>query len=124
MLSRQERDRLEKLEGSVEELTQKITRAEARSEVYESQYAALLSTHTEALEVFKEVARQYTDGLSRARATIKDLEQANAQASMPLRQTPLHKTEEEEDLEFQLDHGVLSMSQYNEALRAAGLADD
>lgn len=124
MLSRQERDRVEKLERGAEELARRLDRAEARAEVYESQYASLLSAHTEALEVFKEVASQYTDGLSRARATISELSAANQEMSQPLRQSPLHKTEEEEDLEFQLDHGVLNLTQYNEALRNAGLADD
>src|SRR5688572_10062957 len=111
--SRRERDRVDKLESGVEELAQRIGRAEARAEVYESQYAALLTTHNEALKSFQKVADQYTEGLTRARSTIKDLEAVNSQLSQPFRSTPLHKTEEEEDLEFQLDQGVLSMSQYN-----------
>ena len=124
MLSRHERERVEKLESGIEELARRIDRAEARAEVYESQYAALLSTHQEAIKAFEKVADQYTDGLTRARATIAELSATNEQLSQPFRNTPLHKTEEEEDLEFQLDRGLLNMEQFNEALRSAGLADD
>lgn len=124
MLSRHERERVEKLESGIEELARRIDRAEARAEVYESQYAALLSTHQEAIKAFEKVADQYTDGLTRARQTISELSAENSQLSQPFRNTPLHKTEEEEDLEFQLDTGALSLTQYNEALRMAGLADD
>lgn len=123
MLSRHERDRVERLERVAEELTRRIDRAEAQTEVYKSQFDSLLATHTEALEVFKRVADQYTDGLARARETISELQAAQS-APPVFRNGPLHKTEEEEDLEFQLDHGVLNLTQYNEALRAAGLADD
>lgn len=123
MFSRHERERVEALERGVEELARRVDRAEARAEVFESQYASLLSAHTSALEAFKKVADQYTDGLARARQTISEL-QATAEAPPTFRNGPLHKTEEEEDLEFQLDHGVLNLTQYNEALRAAGLADD
>ena len=123
MLSRHERDRVDEMESRIEELARRVDRAEARSEVYESQYAALLSTHKEALVAFQKVADQYTDGLSRARATIEELSKP-AEPQSAFQNRPLHKSEEEEDLEFQLDHGVLNLAQYNEALRAAGLSDD
>lgn len=123
MLSRHERERVDKLERVAEELVRRIDRAEAQAEVFRSQYDSLLATHNEALKAFQAVAAQYTDGLSRARQTINELQATNSQLSQPFRNAPLHKTEEEEDLEFQLDHGVLSMTEYNEALRAAGLAD-
>jgi hypothetical protein len=123
MLSRHERDRVDGMESRIEELARRVDRAEARSEVYESQYAALLSTHNEALKAFQKVADQYTDGLSRARETIAELSKP-AEPQSAFQNRPLHKSEEEEDLEFQLDHGVLNLAQYNEALRAAGLSDD
>lgn len=138
MFTRFLREKVEKNERGLDDLTQRVNalereidRSEAQAEAYRTtiamlreEQAMLVSAHQDALRAFQKVADQYTEGLTRARHTIQELESANAQMATPFRNTPLHKSEEEEDLEFQLDHGVIDMSQYNEALRAAGLADD
>lgn len=138
MLSRHEREKMERLGAELSEVTAKadsiseqVSSLVAQREAYEralliaeDKYDRLLASHQELIKSFQKVADQYTDGLTRARQTISELSATQQQLSQPFRNTPLHKTEEEEDLEFQLDHGVLSMSEYNEALRAAGLADD
>lgn len=137
MLSRHEREKVESLGAELKVVTAKadaisaeVSSLVAQREAYEralliaeDKYDRLLASHQELIKSFQKVADQYTDGLSRARATINELSAAQA-APPTFRNGPLHKSEEEEDLEFQLDHGVLSMSEYNEALRAAGLADD
>jgi hypothetical protein len=138
MLSRHEREKMERLGAELKEVTaradsisEQVSSLVAQREAYEralliaeDKYDRLLASHQELIKSFQKVADQYTDGLTRARATINELSATTQQLSQPFRNTPLHKTEEEEDLEFQLDHGVLSMTEYNEALRAAGLADD
>ena len=131
MFSRHERDRLQNLEAIVRGLEQEFVKADAQRESFEralliaeDKYDRLLATHTDAIRAFQKVAAQYTDGLTRARETISELSVREQQATQAFRNTPLHMSEEEEDLEFQLDHGVIDMSQYNEALRMAGLADD
>lgn len=120
---------LEDLAARVQTLEREIDRSEAQAEAYRTtiamlreEQAMLVSAHQEAIMAFKKVSDQYTEGLSRARETISELQAA--QTAPVFRNTPLHKSEEEEDLEFQLDRGVINMTQYNEALRAAGLADD
>ena len=137
MFSRHEREKMESLGAELKAVTAKadaisaeVSSLVAQREAYEralliaeDKYDRLLASHQELIKSFQKVADQYTDGLSRARQTINELSATTQQMSQPFRNTPLHKTEEEEDLEFQLDHGVLSMSEYNEALRAAGLAD-
>ena len=138
MFTRLRREKVEKHERGLDDLTQRVNalereidRSEAQAEAYRTiiamlreEQATLVSAHQDAIRAFQKVADQYTEGLTRARNTIHELESANTQMATPFRNTPLHKTEEEEDLEFQLDHGVIDMTQYNEALRAAGLADD
>jgi predicted RNase H-like nuclease (RuvC/YqgF family) len=137
MLSRHEREKVEKIERGLEDLASRVQtlermndRLEAQAEAYRTtiamlreEQAMLVSTHQDAIRAFSQVSAQYTDGLARARETIAELSAAEPQ-SAALQNRPLHKSEEEEDLEFQLDHGVLSLSEYNEALRAAGLSDD
>ena len=115
---------LEDLLSRVNTLERQIDRSEAQAEVYKNELAVLTSTHQNAIRAFELVAEQYTDGLVRARTTITELTEQSNELSRPFRNTPLHKTEEEEDLEFQLDHNVISMTEYNDALRAAGLADN
>ena len=136
MLSRHERDQVEKIERGLEDLASRVQtlerlndRLEAQAEAYRTtiamlreEQAMLVSTHQDAIRAFSQVSAQYTDGLARARETIAELSTAEPQSAFQNR--PLHKSEEEEDLEFQLDHGVLNLAQYNEALRAAGLSDD
>jgi predicted RNase H-like nuclease (RuvC/YqgF family) len=137
MLSRHEREKVEKIERGLEDLASRVQtlermndRLEAQAEAYRTtiamlreEQAMLVSTHQDAIRAFSQVSAQYTDGLARARETIAELSAAEPQ-SAALQNRPLHKSEEEEDLEFQLDHGVLNLAQYNEALRAAGLSDD
>ena len=138
MLSRHAREKMESLGAELTAVTAKadaiseqVSSLVAQREAYEralliaeDKYDRLLASHQELIKSFQKVADQYTDGLTRARATINELSATTQQLSQPFRNSPLHKTEEEEDLEFQLDHGVIDMSAYNEALRAAGLADD
>lgn len=138
MLSRHEREKMERLGAELTAVTAKadaisaeVSSLAAQREAYEralliaeDKYDRLLASHQELIKSFGKVADQYTEGLTRARQTITELSATQQQLATPFRNTPLHKTEEEEDLEFQLDHGVLDLSQYNEALRAAGLSDD
>jgi len=130
MISRDLRERLQSQESALQVLTLEITELKATRTAYErsllisdERYDRLLATHLEAINAFKAVAEQYTDGLARARATISSLEVTNSELAQPFSNKPLHMNEEEEDLSWQLDHGVLNMSQYNDALRAAGLGD-
>jgi predicted nucleic acid-binding Zn-ribbon protein len=137
MLSRHEREKVEKIERGLEDLASRVQtlermndRLEAQAEAYRTtiamlreEQAMLVSTHQDAIRAFSQVSAQYTDGLSRARETIAELSKP-AEPQSAFQNRPLHKSEEEEDLEFQLDHGVLNLAQYNEALRAAGLSDD
>lgn len=138
MLSRHEREKMDGLGADVKAITAKadaitaqVSSLVAQREAYEralliaeDKYDRLLAVHQDSIQAFQKVAAQYTDGLTRARETISELNQSSAQATQAFQNRPLHMSEEEEDLSFQLDHGVIDMSEYNEALRAAGLADD
>lgn len=130
MNSRDLREKVERQESEIQNLIRGQIEVKAMRETYErslllsdEKFDKLLTTHLEAIKAFQAVAEQYTDGLSRARQTISSLEETTTQMSQPFSNRPLHMNEEEEDLSWQLDHGVLSMTQYNEALRAAGLSD-
>ena len=86
-------------------------------------FADLLALHTEAHRSFQKVADQYTEGLERARDTIAELQAAPPTPAPIMRQEPLHMTEEEEDLEFALNTGSISLDRYNELIREAGLGN-
>lgn len=115
--SRYWRDKIEAVESRSAVNTADITALLARLQERDR----LLELHQEALKSFQKVADAYTEGLQRARQTIEEL-----QATPPpvfRANMPLHKSEEEEDLEFQLDAGVINLEEFNERLRELGVAD-
>ncbi len=130
MNSRDLREKVDRQESEIKDLVRGQIEVQAMREAYErslllsdEKFDRLLTTHLEAIKAFQAVAEQYTDGLARARATISSLEETNTSLAQPFSNRPLHMNEEEEDLSWQLDNGVLNLSQYNDALRAAGLGD-
>lgn len=107
----------------------KVAELERRIEVYEAKLSLVLglheslhTAHLSALDAFKTLASQYSDGLERAR---KIQEEAEAAIQNPAwAGQPLYTTEEEEDLRFHLDSGALDPAEFHEALRQAGIPTD
>ena len=106
------RDKVESLEREVVEL-------KAAQRAYETHASTLLSILQQSQRTFDKLATQYTDGLTRARQIQE--EAAEALKNPAWSPTPLFQSEEEEDLQYQLDRGLLDPTEYHEALRAAGI---
>ncbi len=90
---------------------ERIAKLEAKLEERD----ALLAAHLSMIESFKELQHNYSDGLARARETIKELEKMEQQATS-IESGPLYQSEEDEDLEFLRDKGFLTEEAYREAL--------
>ena len=78
----------------------------------------LLDLHTELIKSFQALQTDYSDGLARAREVIKDLEEQAANTPAPdWESRPLHMSEDEEELEFLRDQGILTPDAYQDALK-------
>ena len=103
----------------VESLERRVVELEAAQRAYQGYASSLLSTLQSAQKSFDILARQYNDGLERAREIQEKAEEALQNPAWSA--TPLYATEEEEDLQWQLDSGVLDPQEYENALERAGL---
>jgi len=114
MLSNKDR---EFLVNQLSDLTVKVGVLEAKLDERDK----LLALHTELIKSFQKLQDDYSDGLARAREVIKDLEEQAAQeAKAPApdwESRPLHMSEDEEELEFLRDQGILTPDAYQEALK-------
>jgi Lhr-like helicase len=111
-------------ESRVRELETQVAALKAQAEAIATRESQLLQLLQREHETFAALANTYREGLERARKIQEDAEralQSAVQAAPAYQNRPLHMSEEEEDLEWQRENGIVNQAEMEDLLREAGL---